>query len=147
MLSGIIPNVGFKYDREDRVITLDYEEMDITEDVRRSTKPEDMQACLQAGVLPACYDGSNIRVEVHGQSVTSCLIRHADGRVTCPMGKELFFQGNKRNGKECGSQEACRTCPNRCTDGKQFKVVKMGPHTLCPSHNVWQSEVSFTANS
>ena len=28
-----------------------------------------------------------------------------------------------------GTKSACRTCPNRCTDGKTFKTVKFGPET------------------
>ena len=129
VLNGIIPDVGFKYDRDDRAIVLDYEEAEITEQQRVSTEAEDIKVCLRAGVLPACYEGSNIRVEVQEQTVTSCFIRHEDGRVTCPMGKELFFQGKKKHGCDYGSKEACRTCPNRCTDGKQFKVVRFGSNT------------------
>jgi transposase len=41
----------------------------------------------------------------------------------------MLFQGAKKNGIVYGSKEACRTCPNRCTDGKTFKTVKFGPQT------------------
>lgn len=128
-MNGIIPDVGFKHDREERVFNLDHIPQAITEEQRTSTKKEDIQICLHAGVLPDCYHNTNISIEVQRQSVTSCFIRHEDGRVTCPMGKELFKQAEKKNGWVYGSKEACRTCPNRCTDGKSFKTVKFGPHT------------------
>ena len=45
------------------------------------------------------------------------------------MDKPLVFQGNKKSGTVYGSKEACRCCPNWCTDGKTFKTVKFGPNT------------------
>ena len=129
LMNGVVPDVGFTRDREQRVFAVEYQEKDISEEQRCSTKPEDIQACLHAGVLPKCYEDTNISIEVQHQNAVSCFIRHEDGRVTCPMGKELFFQGHKKNGDVYGSKEACRTCPNRCTDGKRFKTVKFGPET------------------
>ena len=129
VLDGVMPDVGFRYDREERVLNLDYIPADITDEMRASERAEDIQACLHAGVLPECYANTNLRVELQQQTVESCFIRHADGSVTCPMGKPLVFQGNKKNGAVYGSKEACRCCPNRCTDGKTFKTVKFGPHT------------------
>ncbi len=86
LMNGIIPDVGFKYDREERVFNLHYEPLEITQEQRASTKKEDIQACLHAGILPDCYLNTNLSIEVQHQSVTSCFIRHEDGRVTCPMG-------------------------------------------------------------
>lgn len=129
LMNGVVPNVGFIRDREQRVFAAEYKEAEITEQQRLSAKPEDIQACLHAGVLPRCYENTNISIEVQHQDAISCFIRHEDGRVTCPMGKELNFQGHKKNGDVYGSKEACRTCPNRCTDGKRFKTVKFGPDT------------------
>lgn len=129
ILNGIIPDVGFKYDREERVFNLDYIPQEITEEQRASRAPEDIHACLHAGVLPRCYENTNLSVEVQHQSVESCFIRHRDGTVTCPMGKELYKQAEKKHGWVYGSKEACRTCPNRCTEGKSFKTVKFGPNT------------------
>ena len=64
LMNGIIPDVGFIQDREERVFPLDYVEQDITPEVKASTKPEDIQACLHAGVLPDCYQDTNIRIKV-----------------------------------------------------------------------------------
>jgi transposase len=130
LMNGVIPDVGFKYDREQRVINLDYIPREITQEQRASTKKEDIQGCLHAGVLPDCYQNTNISIEVQHQGATSCFLRHDDGRVTCPMGKELFKLHERKYGWVYGSHEACRTCPNRCTDGKSFKTVQFGPNTL-----------------
>ena len=129
VLDGVMPDVGFRYDREERVLNLDYIPREITDEMKASERPEDIRACLHAGVLPGCYADTNLRVELQRQTVESCFIRHGDGSVTCPMGKLLVFQGNKKNGTVYGSKEACRCCPNRCTDGKTFKTVKFGPNT------------------
>ena len=126
LMNGIVPDVGFIQDREERVFPLDYAERDITPEVKASTKPEDIQACLHAGVLPDCYEGTNIRIEVQSLSNISCFIRHEDGRVTCPMGRELLKQRDTKYGTEYSSREACRTCPNRCTDSKREKHVNIG---------------------
>ena len=126
LMNGIIPDVGFIQDREERVFPLDYAEQDITPEVKASTKPEDIQACLHAGVLLDCYEGTNIRIEVQSLSNISCFIRHEDGRVTCPMGRELLKQRDTKYGTEYSSREACRTCPNRCTDSKREKHVNIG---------------------
>ena len=126
LMNGIIPDVGFIQDREERVFPLDYAEQDITPEIKASTKPEDIQACLHAGVLPDCYEGTNIRIEVQSLSNISCFIRHEDGRVTCPMGRELLKQRDTKYGTEYSSREACRTCPNRCTDSKREKHVNIG---------------------
>lgn len=91
LLSGIAPQVGLVYDQEERVINLAYLPAEITEAERQSAKPEDIEKCLHAGTLPACYEDTDITVELQHESEISCFIRHADGTVTCPMGKMLCF--------------------------------------------------------
>lgn len=131
LMNGIVPDVGFIRDRNYRVFNLDYIPCQITEELRSSQKPEDIRKCLHAGVLPKCYENTNISIEVQRQDAISCFLRHEDGTVTCPMGKKLVFQGRKKNGTVYGSKDACRTCPNRCTDGRTFKTVKMSDSTNC----------------
>ena len=89
VMNGIIPNVAFKYDKTERVYNIEYEEVEITEDIRNSTKPEDIQKCIHAGVLPKCYENTAIEVELQGQTVLSCFTLNEDGTVTCPMGNSL----------------------------------------------------------
>ena len=126
LMNGIIPDVGLKYDKKERVFNLDYREADIPSAQKASSHPDDIRACLHAGVLPDCYEGTNIHVEVQGRGVLSCFIRHADGSVTCPMGRTLLKHQDKKYGTQYGSREACRTCPNRCTDAKGEKTVLIG---------------------
>ena len=90
-------------------------------------KPEDICKCLHAGTLSECFGGTTISVRVQRQSMVSCFIRHPDGRVTCPMGQELFKHRKREHGTVNGSREARRTCPNRCTDSHKTKPVSIGP--------------------
>ncbi len=129
VMNGSIPDVGFKYDKERRFYDLEYKPAEITEELRQSTKPQDIQTCIHAGVLPACYEGSTISVELQRKSVVSCFIRHEDGTVTCPVGRQLFKHRDRKHGTVYGSREACRTCPNRCTNSKNEKQVSIGYNT------------------
>ena len=129
LMNGIIPDVGFKYDRDERVFNLPYIEREISPKVKASCAPKDIRACLHAGVLPDCYVGTNIAVELQHRSQPSCFIRHPDGSVTCPMGREFFKLRDRKNGSIYGSREACRTCPNRCTDSTDTKTVSFGYDT------------------
>ena len=130
VMHGTIPNVGFKYDRDERIFDLEYIPAEIDEETRASQKPEDIQKCLHAGVLPRCYENTTISVQVQERNVVSCFIRHEDGRVTCPIGRELFKQHERKYGIVYKSQEACRTCPNRCTDSTKAKEVQIGHNSV-----------------
>lgn len=129
VMHGTVPNVGYKYDKDERIFDLEYIPNEIDEQTRCSEKPEDIQKCLHAGVLPRCYEGTSVEVQLQKRSVMSCFIRHEDGRVTCPMGRELFKHSVRKHGIIYGSREACRTCPNRCTDSKNAKTVSIGHNT------------------
>ena len=130
VMHGTVPNVGFKYDRDERIFDLEYIPAEIDEETRASQKPEDIQKCLHAGVLPKCYENTTISVQVQERNVISCFIRHEDGRVTCPIGRELFKQHERKYGIVYKSQEACRTCPNRCTDSTKAKEVQIGHNSV-----------------
>jgi transposase len=129
VMNGIIPNVAFKYDTEERLYSIDYVEAEISEEEKNSTKPEDIQKCIAAGVLPACYENTNIEVELQEQDVTSCFILNDDRTVTCPMGKLLSKVKIRGKSTIYGNKDACRQCPNRCTDSKKAKTVSFGPDT------------------
>ena len=51
--------------------------------------------------------------------------------MSCPMGRELYKCAEKKLGIQYRSQEACRTCPNRCTGSKGSKTVLIGHNTNC----------------
>lgn len=94
-----------------------------------NTEPKDIQACIKAGVLPKCYENTVIEVELQGQSVLSCFTLNDDGTVTCPMGNILRKTKKKGSNTIYVSKDACRQCPNRCTDSKKYKTVSFGPGT------------------
>lgn len=43
---------------------LDYCKKEITPELKVSTKPEDIPACLHVGALQDCYAGTNVRVQL-----------------------------------------------------------------------------------
>lgn len=128
ILNGTIPYVGFKDDKEERFLSLDYEKREITEKMINSTKQEDISACLHAGVLPSCYENTNIFVEVRTAGQMGCFQRSQDQMsAICPMGFTLRRTKIKGEGMVYASRPACRACINRCTPSKSYKTVYFGP--------------------
>jgi len=127
VMNGIVPNVALKYDKDERVFPLDYVENEITERERNSTKPDDIQKCIHAGVLPACYERTAISVELQGQGEISCFTLNEDGTVTCPMGNILTRVRTRGLNSIYSNRDACRQCPNRCTGTSTHKTVSFGP--------------------
>ena len=74
VMNGIVPNVALKYDKHERLYTIDYVETEISEGERNSTKAENIQKCISAGVLPACYENTAIEIELQEQSEVSCFL-------------------------------------------------------------------------
>jgi transposase len=129
VMNGIIPNVAMKYDKEERLYSIDYVEAKISEEEKHSTKPEDIQKCIATGVLPTCYENTVIEVELQEQTVISCFTLNNDRTVTCPMGKILSKIKMRGQSTIYGNKNACRQCPNRCTGSKNPKTVSFGPDT------------------
>jgi hypothetical protein len=127
VMNGIVPNVALKYDKEERVFPIGYVENEITERERYSTKPEDVQKCIHAGVLPACYEGTAISVELQGQGEISCFALNEDGTVICPAGNIMAKLRTRGQNTIFGNHDACRQCPNRCTGSGKGKAVSFGP--------------------
>jgi len=127
LMNGTVPNVGLKYDKDERIYNLDYEGVDNAEELRTSTKPEDIEKCIKAGVLPKCYENTAVSIELQELSTISCFIRNDDDTVTCPMGARLPKLKTKGNSTVYGSKEACRQCKNRCTSSTGHKTVLFGP--------------------
>lgn len=131
VMNGIVPNVAMKYDKKERIYNIEYEEAEITDEIRCSKNPEDIQKCLHAGILPQCYEGTAISVELQGKMQKSCFTLNGDGKVTCPMGNILSRVKTKRENTIYANKDACRQCPNKCTSGKTNKTVSFGPNTNC----------------
>jgi transposase len=118
-----------KYDRKERTYALDYIENKISEEETEFNQARDIQKCIAAGVLPKCYEGTAIGVELQGQTELSCFSLNQDGTVTCPTGCILTRVKTRGKNAIYASKEACRQCPNRCTSSKSFKTVSFGPGT------------------
>lgn len=132
ILDGTLPYVGFKDDKGERLYPIDHIPAAICEKQRSSTQPEDIRACLHAGVLPKCYEGTNLTLEVHALGSIGAFLRGEDkSYVICPMGKRLNRIREKNGGIEYACKPACRQCANRCTASKRHKVVHFGPNTKC----------------
>jgi len=129
VFSGIIPYVGFKNDKDERILTLPFEKNRISPAQKNSTNPDDITRCLSSGVLPACYENSNISVEVNEIHHIGCFKRIDDKSVECPMGHILRRTRFKKEGSVFACKPACRSCPNRCTPSKNHKTVYFGPDT------------------
>lgn len=128
ILDGIAAYVGFREDKEARLFILDYENNNITEKIRNSQEPEDIKACLHAGVLPACYENTNISLEILLEGEIGCFEKAEDeNTVTCPMGFVLPRTKFKGEGIVYGKRAACIQCTNRCTTSKSHKTVYFGP--------------------
>lgn len=127
---GTAPTVALKYDKEERSYDLPYEENDITEEERTSTKREDIEKCIKAGVLPNIYEGSGITVELQTKGAISCFVRDSEGRVICPMGHELRYSKKRGRNTVYKDKERCRACKNKCTNA-EWKEVSFGPETDC----------------
>jgi len=126
LLNGTIANAALKEDKDERLFTIDYKEANITEEIKASTKPENIQTCLHAGVLPKCYENKNISIEYQDNETLSCFKLNDDNTVTCPMGQILRQTRTKGSNKFFSSKAVCRFCTNKCTKGKA-KVVSFGP--------------------
>ena len=129
VMNGIVPNVAMKYDKEERTYAIDYVENEISGEECSSTKPADIQKCIAAGVLPKCYEGTAIEVELHAQAQLSCFSLNEGGTVTCPMGCVLTKIRTRGRNSVYASKEACRQCQNRCTSSGSYKRVNFGPDT------------------
>lgn len=127
--NGIVPNVAMKYDKKHRVHMLPYMESEITEEIFRSEKPEDIRSCLHAGIMPKCYEGSCLSLEVLRRDTLSCFSKNPDGTVSCPTGKCLYPVRKKGKNTLYRSREACRDCLTRCTSSGIAKDVSFGPTT------------------
>jgi len=131
IMNGILPNVAMKYDKEERLFNISYKHADITEKIRKSTDPKDIEKCLHAGVLPACLEDGPVSIEVQRRTDAACFTRLDEKQVLCPMNKVLS-KISRRNNRQTifASKEACRTCDNRCTASQSHKTVSFVDGTM-----------------
>ena len=125
LMQGIFPNVPVRSGKEERIFNIDYRNVDVTDEMKNSTKPKDIRKCLSAGIIPICLENESLSIEVQtGGGVVACFKRIDEKHVKCPMNKVLP-RTRRRNGNQSifASQAACRNCINRCTASSNHKTV------------------------
>ena len=154
LASGIIPNVIQRDGGCTEQVQFNYNEATITDEQKSSTKPEDLKACLEAGVIPDVYEGILTDVQyaevkeftanvadsavlkmtpeqMRAKALEGYFVRDAERNlVYCPQGEILRQKSTKRNGmiRYC-NKLACRKCKCKCTI-QQFKEADFSKDTL-----------------
>ena len=145
--NGIIPNVYLLDNKENYSFDIDYKENQITDEIKNSTSSEDIQKCLESGIVPKIYESYKISVEIiePGEykiiedviekkteeitteniimKVTESFLRDRQtNTVTCPMGCVLKQKAKVEGKLRYANKLACRNCKCKCTT-EAFKVV------------------------
>ena len=154
LANGIIPNVIQRDGGCTEQVQFDYNEATITDEQKASTKPEDLKACLEAGVIPDVYEGiltdaqtAEVKEfatdvvdsavlkmtpeQMRAKALEGYFVRDAERNlVYCPQGEILRLKSIKRNGmiRYC-NKLACKKCKCKCT-AQRFKEVDFNKDTL-----------------
>lgn len=151
---GVVPNVIQNDGASVVDVEYEYEGPEPTDDRRIGTSPEDIRACLHAGVVPDCLkgiltDASIEEVTTRRRTPTDAdvakmtleemiakahegyFVRDAERNlVICPQGETLRPKSLKKNGdiRYC-NKLACRRCKSKCTTSK-FKEADFSKDCL-----------------
>ena len=154
LVNGIVPNVIQRDGGCTEQVQFDYNEAAITDGQRASTSPEDLKACLEAGVIPDVYkdiltdvqtaevkeytsdvaDSAVLKMtpeQMRAKALEGYFVRDAERNlVYCPQGEILRQKSIKRNGmiRYC-NKLACKKCKCKCTVQK-FKEADFSKDTL-----------------
>ena len=146
--NGIIPNVYLLDNKENYSFDIDYKENQITDEINNSTSSEDIQKCLESGIVPKVYESYKISVEIiePGEytiieeviakepeeatteniivKVNEDFLRDTEtNTVKCPMGCVLRQKSTTKGRIRYANKLACRNCKCKCTIAT-FKVVE-----------------------
>jgi len=146
--NGIIPNVYLLDNKENYSFDIDYKENQITDEIKNSTSCEDIQKCLESGIVPKIYESYKISVEIIEpdeytiieevtekeieEIITENIIVEVNenfirdiqnNTVTCPMGCVLRKKSMARGRIRYCNRLACCNCKCKCTIAA-FKVVE-----------------------
>ena len=135
ILNGTIPHIPSKAGTDSYEFELDHKDVEITQEQIESTTPQDIKACLEAGVLPNAYKDKGIDVSIiekeeycpNDMDDSLCFTLNEDGSaVVCPNGSSLNKVATL-HGKgltRYTSRAACGDCENKCTTSA-FKQVDL----------------------
>lgn len=152
MENGIIPQVTQNDKKKESIeLETEYEEAEISEEEKKSTKREDIRKCIRAGVIPDCYKEVIEKIEIKevrkytkkveakaeeeeesSEAIRERAMREQKfikdknlGCVVCPMGEYLNAKSKRPNGNiRYANKLACKCCKNPCTKSK-YKEVEM----------------------
>lgn len=146
--SGIIPHVIPQEGQDTYELELPYEESEISEEMRKSCKAEDLKQCLRAGEIPEVYEEvitkaeiADVRVlvreneteensggvykseeEMKERAREGYFVRDPERNIVyCPAGSTLRQKSIKNNGNiRYANKMACKKCKDRdrCYKGK-----------------------------
>lgn len=145
--NGIIPNVIQKKGVTEVTVTFDYEETEISEDEKRSTKNPDLKKCLHAGTVPEIYkdiltfcgvkkvpvksDTENAAVvsmteeEMIEKARSGYFVRNPESNIVyCPQGKILRAgcTDSKNGSIRYWNRVSCSNCSDKCTKAKYKEI-------------------------
>ena len=164
LASGIVPNVIQRDGSCIEQVEFEYIENTITDEQKASTNPEDLKACLQAGVIPDAYNGILTDMEtvevkkrtlptfdsavlnmtseqMRAKALEGFFVRDAERNlVYCPQGEILRQKSIKRNGniRYC-NKLACKKCKCKCTISK-FKEADFSKDDLIKAISTYRRE-------
>jgi transposase len=135
LMNGIIPHVPSKSDAESYVLETEQKETLITDEMLDSSAPEDIKACLEAGVVPNVYRDKGIEALVEekslcggeGEDARALFTLNDEGTaVICPNGSLLEKKSRQktRGLTRFASKAACGMCADKCT-GEAYKRVDL----------------------
>jgi transposase len=142
LAAGIVPDVITRSGSHSVKVSFDYLETAITDEQKASSAPQDLKACLQAGIIPEIYSNILSQVEIKEKNTYTCSMNVADSQILkmtpwqmkvkamtgyfirdaksnpvyCPQGNILRQKSIRRNGdiRYC-NKLACKRCKDKCT--------------------------------
>ena len=147
LAKGIVANVIQRDGSCTEQVQYEYKEADITDAQKSSTKPEDLSACLGAGVIPDAYKDILTDVEIaevrkyvpnvadssvlgmtpeqmRSKALEGYFVRDPEcNLVYCPQGEILRQKSLKRNDMiRYYNKHACNNCKFKCTKRKWMEI-------------------------
>ena len=156
--NGIIPEVTLGKEEKSYELEFGYEEAEISEETRKSTKAEDIKKCLRAGVIPQIYEEYLSEIEIKEKTKVEtieevyekneeiddntrrdiaienrCFVKDIGGnKVYCPEGETLRPKIKHKGGLKYCNKRACGNCKNPCTMAR-FKELTMSDNQVISS--------------
>lgn len=146
---GIIPEVTLPEGKEEYEIEIEYEEKEVTEEEKASTKKEEIKKVLRSGNIPKVYEeyikGIEVKEKREYETIeeiekneremseeekrdyamkNKCFVKSEEKkRVYCPEGEILRKKSETKGLEKYCNKERCKMCKNPCTTSKYKEVM------------------------